>query len=277
MKVLSNAFAVRYFLFITQVYVLSQLNEQVPMMIEEAVEQRIRGIAAKVVKTERVAELIRRGKTLEELKAILAKEAIREIRPTSLVQSQSADFVRDMGLVYLVSIFESFVEESLVSFFESKPESLIPDGKPVTVQKVVEYKLGGREIGELFREICNEAARDAIGRDIEEVNGFFKRRFGFEIQKFTDWEHFVERFYRRNAIVHSSGKADKIYRSKTGYSGIEERLTVSQGYLSESISMFEDAAEGVMKAFSMKLKLDIPDEVVELRKKVALPIEKDEA
>jgi hypothetical protein len=269
MKVLSNAFAVRYFLFIAQVYVLSQLNEQVPMMIEEAVEQRIRGIAAKVVKTERVAELIRRGKTLEELKAILAKEAIREIRPTSLVQSQSADFVRDMGLVYLVSIFDSF--------FESKPESLIPDGKPVTVQKVVEYKLGGREIGELFREICNEAARDAIGRDIEEVNGFFKRRFGLEIQKFTDWEHFVERFYRRNAIVHSSGKADKIYRSKTGYSGIEERLTVSQGYLSESISMFEDAAEGVMKAFSMKLKLDIPDEVVELRKKVALPIEKDEA
>ena len=68
-----------------------------------------------------------------------------------------------------------------------------------------------------------------------------------------NWNEFKERFYRRNIIIHNSGKPNKLYRTKTGYDGEDERLTVSKVYLKDSIRLFKMMSDKIALTFKTKV------------------------
>ncbi len=183
---------------------------------------------------------------------------------------QSSDLVRNMSLVYLVAVFESFIQRVLRISFRKRPETL------KTCQKTLNYEelLKFRNIDEV-REGIIEKEIMVVNEDIEELRKYIKQRFGIEISEFVEdsekirqfthmklgietskaynWNEFKERFYRRNILIHNLGMPNKQYRQKTGYEGGNEHLKVTMEYLIESISLFSQIAMNIGLAFEEKM------------------------
>lgn len=142
-------------------------------------------------------------------------------RYESIVRSQSTNIIRDMSLVYVVALFEGFLQNIFQISFKKKPESLRTCQKNMTYEELLKFKdIDDAKSGIIEKEIL------IVNEDIEDVRKYIKRKFGIEISDFVNWEDFKERFYRRNVLIHNSGMPNKLYRLKTGYSGENKRLTV---------------------------------------------------
>lgn len=149
--------------------------------------------------------------------------------------------IGDMSLVYLVAVFENFLKRILVDSFSKKPEALI------TCQKSLNYEdiLKLNDLNEIKESIIEKETAAIVNEDIGEISKYFKQRFSLDISSFPQWTEFKERFYRRNVIVHNSGKPNERYRLKTGYKGKTRRLRVTKEYINESIVLFEAMAEQI--------------------------------
>ena len=186
---------------------------------------------------------------------------------------QSSDLVRNMSLVYLVAVFENFIQRVLLISFRKRPETLRTCQKNLNYEELLKFS----NIDEV-REGIIEKEIMVVNEDIEEIRKYIKKRFGIEISKFVEdsekiqqfikiklgieiskafnWNEFKERFYRRNLLIHNSGMPNKLYRQKTGYKGENERLTVSMEYLMESISLFSQISMNIGLAFEEKMKIE---------------------
>src|SRR4030067_1343671 len=185
---------------------------------------------------------------------------------------QSSDLVRNMSLVYLVAVFENFVQRVLLISFRKRPETLRTCQKNLNYEELLKFS----NIDEV-REGIIEKEILVVNEDIEDIRKYVKKRFGIEISEFVEdnekirqflkmrfgmemskafnWNEFKERFYRRNLLIHNSGMPNKLYRKKTGYKGENERLTVSMEYLIASISFFSQISMNIGLAFEEKLKI----------------------
>lgn len=120
----------------------------------------------------------------------------------------------------------------------------------MTFEELTKFK----DINEAKREITEREITSVIGKDIKDINKYFEQKFNIDLSRFTSWKKFKERFYRRNIIIHRSGRADKIYRLKTGYKGKDEQMGVSQNYLKDSITLFENMGLKIAEHFDNKFK-----------------------
>ena len=175
-------------------------------------------------------------------------KAFTDLLDLFVFEGRSAMFIRDMSLVYLVAIYESFLQRILLTLFEKKPEAMTSGRKPATTEELISC----RSVEEVRQLISDKEVRSVMCQDVESIRNYFRERFSVELSKFTDWKQFIERFYRRNIIVHNSGFTNETYRTKTGYKGKDKRMTVSQIYLDESIQLFEDAARRLSEHFQRK-------------------------
>jgi hypothetical protein len=184
---------------------------------------------------------------------------------------QSSDLVRNMSLVYLVAVFENFIQRVLLISFRKKPETLRTCQKNLNYEELLKFS----NIDEV-REGIIEKEIMVVNEDIEDIRKYIKKRFGIEISEFVEdsekiqqfikmklgieiskafnWNEFKERFYRRNLLIHNSGMPNKLYRQKTGYKGENECLKVSMEYLIESISLFSQISMNIGLAFEEKMK-----------------------
>ncbi len=181
---------------------------------------------------------------------------------------QSRDLVRFMSLVFLVTIFEEFLQKTLTISFRKRPEALKSCQKNLSYEELVKFK----DISEV-REGIIEKEKAIVNEDIEAIREYVQKKFGLDISimspedgkkinkwalalfntdKPFSWVDFKERFYRRNLIFHNSGIPNKIYRQKTGYQGNNEVLKVSKEYLDESLALFWELAFNIGLAFEEK-------------------------
>ena len=184
---------------------------------------------------------------------------------------QSSELVRNMSLVYLIAVFENFLQRVLLISFRKKPETLRTCQKNLNYEELLKYS----NIDEV-REGIIEKEITMVNEDIEDIRKYIKKKFGIEISQFVEesekiqqytkmklgieiskafsWNEFKERFYRRNLLIHNSGMPNKLYRQKTGYKGENVRLNVSMEYLIESISLFSQISMNTGLAFEEKMK-----------------------
>jgi hypothetical protein len=169
----------------------------------------------------------------------------------SIVGMRSCDILREMSLVYVIAIFENFLQRVLQISFIKKPEALKTCQKNLTYEELLKFtNLDSVKNGIIEKEIM------IVNEDIEDVRRYVEMKFAIEISQLTDnWKEFKERFYRRNIIIHNSGIPNKLYKLKTGYEGSNERLTVSKEYLDFSLTLFTNTALKICAAFEDKMRI----------------------
>jgi len=244
-------------------HILRELNSQLPKSIEKMVSKKKKQIRKRMQNLDekskeeldefieslgkyvKVAKKTKKGLTLKGKPAELVSEFVFD---AFLFPNRFNMFIRDMSLVYLVAEFESFLSQILQISFQIKPEILMTCQKSITLEELLKFK----DINDLRQQIIEKEILSIINQDIEEINRYFTEKFHIEISQFVDWKGFTERFYRRNILIHNSGLPNRIYRLKTGYKGKDERLTVPENYLAESIKLFEEMAMKIYESFHDK-------------------------
>jgi len=147
--------------------------------------------------------------------------------------------VRNMSLVYLIVEFETFLKEILVTTFEKKPEILTSSQKSVTLEEL----LTCHDLESTKEILFSKVASEVVSRPVIKTVEYFEQDLGICTQGYdVDWKKFYERFFRRNVLVHNQGIPDKTYRRETGCSGKKENLMVSEGYLNETVKLFDVVA-----------------------------------
>lgn len=133
------------------------------------------------------------------------------------------NFLLNMSLIYLVSIFEGYLFNVLRILLKYKRKNDIALNAPTTNEQ--------SRIKKMESSIENKVDKISRG-DINKIKDYINSTFGFNLESDESrWKKFTEFFYRRNIVVHNDGKVDRLYRLKTGYTGKKERLRVSEEYL----------------------------------------------
>lgn len=260
-----------YFNLLNDLFILRELNNQLPKSIEQLIDRRKRKYRERVAKLDKKTreEYLKLGHFLEKV----IQEATSRRKPKKLSMSISVSdktgklfrelldtfqfstrfnrFIRDMSLVYLIAEFESFLQNVLMIAFQKKPEALTSSQKSMKFEELMKFN----DINNVKQRIVEKETLSVINQDIEDVNDYFKQKFNTDLSQFTtNWKKFKERFYRRNIIIHNSGMVNRIYRAKTGYKGKSRRLIVSRNYLKDSIKLFRNVGLNISEHFSNKLK-----------------------
>lgn len=252
--------------FFQELDILTQLNVRLAKSIEDMKKQAKDAFHEKVkdLDPEARKNFVEFGKALGSLDFKTKKEMSFQLddkvgkmifemaKEGIIVPDGFLNFIRDMGLVYLVAKFDDFIKNSLVITFSNKPEMLSTCKKSVTLEELMKVK----NLKTVKQDIIEKEAEEVSNRDIEEIRDFFDERMNIDLSQFANWTEFKERFYRRNIIIHNSGWANDVYRKKTrsqtGKHSKNQRLTVSKEYLDESISMFKTIAQTLVKSLDDK-------------------------
>jgi hypothetical protein len=159
--------------------------------------------------------------------------------------------IREMCLVYMITVFESFLENVLKITFEKCPECL-SSSKSITFEEVVANLKSNKEI---LNALIEKETDEVLRYDIEKIDNYFHKKFNIRISGYVpDWNEFKERFYRRNILLHNLGIVNEEYSRKTGYKGEEKRLTVSEDYLEKSFQLFRLMSQKIFGAFYRKFE-----------------------
>lgn len=252
-----------------ELFILGELNKQLPRSVEQIRKKRAKELKHKVTKLDEksMADVKKFGdflsKVIKETKSKKLGERTLSISVSNRAGKFISEavrirmlwwgfnrFIRDMSLVYLIAGFKSFLESILRISFQKKPEILASCQKSIQFKELTKFK----DINDAKQQIIEKEISSVIDQDIEDINKYFERKFNTELSQFTNWKKFKERFYRRNVIIHRSGRTDKIYRLKTGYKGKDTRMSVSQNYLEDSIRLFENIGLKISEHFDNKFK-----------------------
>lgn len=158
-----------------------------------------------------------------------------------LLPEQFTSFVRNMSLVYLIVEFENFIKEVLEVTFRQKPEILRSCQKSLTFEDLMLCQ----NLETAKQEIINKEIFEIMNKGILETGKYFEKVLKLKIKSYVDWQKFIERFYRRNILVHNQGMPTREYRNATGYNRRAGYMKVTEKYLTETIDLFGAVAKSV--------------------------------
>lgn len=157
------------------------------------------------------------------------------------------EFIREMSLVYIITVFEQYLSEVLTITLKLKPEIMKSSKKQITYEELFNYK----DFDGVKEKIVEREVDTIISQDIEKINSNLARHFRLDLSKNQHWSTFKEYFYRRHIIIHNNSCPDEKYRKKTGYQGKQKKLSITKHYLSAGIKLFE-AYNKITQSFFIK-------------------------
>lgn len=169
-----------------------------------------------------------------------------------LISDKVVPFLMEMSLVYLITSFEDFLKKELTEIFKNDL-NILKSGKNMTHEEILECK----SLDEIYDKMMDKETSDLLRLDIESIADTINKKFKLDLTSITDWNKFLEIYYRRNAIVHNNGMPDPKYRLKTHYSGADTRLNTDKIYVLEAISIFKKFTEEITKFLSSKYPMKI--------------------
>lgn len=123
------------------------------------------------------------------------------------------EFLNEMILVYLTTIFKEYLKSILKEVFMLYPELMEGTETKISI--------------------------DGIPDRFDKLIDIYTRHLKSDLQKqVTEWGLIEEKFLRRNLIIHNKGFPDKDYIDKTGHIG-DSRLKTDTKYVKESLKTFE--------------------------------------
>jgi hypothetical protein len=261
----SKPYSDAYSLLKEQLRSLFELNKELPASIEKIAESSLEKWAAKVGQlapnaqqvVEGLLDWMKKNVTtdsfqIDQFKDLLKNldpktvEVMRDFLALSIRLGDFNSFIRDMGLVYGVIQVENFLKRILSASFENWPGSV--GDKTIRFEQLVNCS----DIDQAKNLVVEEKVNSIMYEDIENI-GRFMELWGVYASKVDKWKDFTERFYRRNILVHNDGMPSQIYRTKTGYTGPNNRLDVSREYLKESVDLFLNVSKSISDQFISKI------------------------
>ena len=135
------------------------------------------------------------------------------------------EFLNEMILVYLTTIFIEYLRTILKEVFELYPE--------------------------LWRETETKISIEDITSKPPQLFGIFKRNLKFDLEvQIPEWKLIEEKFLRRDTLIHNKGIPTGDYKTKTNHIG-DSRLVTDTTYVKESLKTFE-SVHVVIKEFLWK-------------------------
>ena len=162
--------------------------------------------------------------------------------------SEMNSFIREMSLVYTITVFEQYLSEILINTLKLKPEIMKSSKKQITYEELFSFK----DFDGIKEHIAEREINTMINQDIEKVNSNLIREFKLDLSKNRHWSKFKEYFHRRHIIIHNNNFPDKKYRKKTGYKGKQKRLSVTPYYLANCIKLFREYSKTIKDFFTNK-------------------------
>ena len=123
------------------------------------------------------------------------------------------EFLNEMILTYLTTIFIEYLRTILKEVFELYPE--------------------------LWRETETKISIEDITSKPPQLFGIFKRNLKFDLEvQIPEWKLIEEKFLRRDTLIHNKGIPTGDYKTKTNHIG-DSRLVTDTTYVKESLKTFE--------------------------------------
>src|SRR5574339_245022 len=154
----------------------------------------------------------------------------------------SENFLREMSLIYLITIFKAYVTDVLNYIFERLKNLL---------QFAIDTynKKNKSQINIHDKNSNNDIVRWVTENGIRELSKRLNEIFGFLLSKEKDWVSFIELFDRRNILVHNKGIPTKEYISAYNFPEKPNKLFVTQEYLFNSFEICKKYKEIINKQF----------------------------
>jgi hypothetical protein len=189
--------------------------------------------------------------TSDHLAGILGKGKIQE--DGKLVNSFGfhGKFIREMGLVFLVSKFESFLYDNLRYMFQISPKSIIKNDRTISYKELFSFI----DLEQMKEALAEKEAKKILRKSIENINKELKELQIIDLSDDDEWSRFVEHVYRRHYLVHSDGLVDDEYNEKFGITqgdNTQTTLFVNKEFLELSINLFNKYANLIQSAFKKK-------------------------
>lgn len=169
-----------------------------------------------------------------------ARNLARQVIISSLEYEMVVGLIREMSLVYLVSEFESFLQQMISLTLQKMPGPILE--RTLTLKELEEWK----NVRQAKYRIIEKEIHDIRLTNPDEADDYFSKKFRIRLSALPQWSEFKERFYRRHVIIHRRGEPDRKYRERTGRKRLK-LLEVSQNYLAHSIILFSATARRVAR------------------------------
>ena len=156
---------------------------------------------------------------------------------------------KEMILIYLITIFEEFLDNLLSSHSRKRPEILKSSRRSITYQEAFQYA----DLNELLKAGSKREARSVIDMDVDKLGKYLSTKFKLNLNQRRDWDQFKEFFYRRHIIVHNYGYPDSIYIAKIKRKvHDDEWLEIDNTYLAKAFDIFEKYSNYISGFFDKK-------------------------
>ena len=156
---------------------------------------------------------------------------------------------KEMILIYLITIFEEFLDNLLSSLFRKRPEILKSSQRSITYQEAFQYA----DLYELLKVGSKREARSVIDLDVDKLGKYLSTKFKLNLNQRRDWDQFKEFFYRRHIIVNNYGYPDSIYIAKIKRKvHDDEWLEIENTYLAKAFDIFEKYSNYISGFFDKK-------------------------
>lgn len=163
-----------------------------------------------------------------------------------LISDKVIPFLMEVSIVYLITTFEDFLKKILIQTMKTNL-NILKSGKTITHEEIIECK----SLEEIHSKMMDKEINDLLRLDIESIAENIKEKYKFDFTTITNWNKFLEIYYRRHAIVHNNGIPDEKYRFKT-QTAVVDRLVVDKTYVSEAIVIFKKFTAEITKFLSEK-------------------------
>ena len=156
---------------------------------------------------------------------------------------------KEMILIYLITIFEEFLDNLLSSLFRKRPEILKSSQRSITYQEAFQYA----DLYELLKLGSKGEARLVTDLDVDKLGKYLSTKFKLNLNQRRDWDQFKEFFYRRHIIVHNYGYPDSIYIAKIKRKvHDDEWLEIENTYLAKAFDIFQNYSNYISGFFDKK-------------------------
>ena len=153
---------------------------------------------------------------------------------------------KEMILIYLITIFEEFLDNLLSSLFRERPEILKSSRRSITYQEVFQH-------ADLLKVGSKREDRSVIDLDVDKLSKYLSTKFKLNLNQRRDWGQFKEFFYRRHIILHNYGYPDSIYIAKINRKvHDDEWLEIDNTYLAKAFDIFEKYSNYISDFFDKK-------------------------
>jgi len=147
-------------------------------------------------------------------------------------------------LVFLVTIFEAFIEDVLLLVFDKEPRCL-SSGREISSEKVIE--LG--DYDSVIDHLASQKVADVLSGDWYKIVEEFKKLFNIDLCSEIDCRSIAEVFEIRHAVVHDVGRVDQRFVSKVNSSqwgisySLDKEIVLNRQVLERMLACVEHAVD----------------------------------